>query len=292
MYVSLYVPVAMRPNHAGQLMVIVVALLALTAGCQSLGDSGPATETNATNTDTPETRPTGTNTTETEQNDTTDTLTESFAESHLRTLRQAGNASVSRAVRTPETDGYGYPPVSSWSRSAAGSFDDGRFYSQSRYPSLGASWATYQAANGTVFTISGGSGYTTRTANGSVDRTAPFELTAVNVTKLEHSGQGTVAGVNGTVYETSSVEAMGEAAFPGVDTANVTAFTATYVVDDRGYAAYQRLNATVDRGNQTTRAVKTVRISGVGSTTVEPPGWVDEAEAETDGEPNAPTDSQ
>jgi len=52
----------------------------------------------------------------------------------------------------------------------------------------------------------------------------------------------------------------------------------------RNISSYQRLTVTAERGNRTTRAVGTVRIAEVGSTTVEPPVWLDEAEAQNDGE--------
>jgi len=295
----------MRPSHADRIALVLVGLLAVTAGCQSLGGATPVTEKNVTETDATETNTTQTNVTETnaveanttetnvtdanssetesraEANTTANALTESFADRHLQALRRAGNASVERTVSNP-TDGDAAGPLLAQSRTAAASFDDGRFSSSAYLSSLSSGGVTYQTEDGNVFTISYDSGLTTQSTNGSVDMTAPFRLTDLNVTMLAHRGEGTVDGVNGTVYETSSFEAVGDDAFPGVNAENVTAFRATFVVDERGYAAYQKLNVTATRGNKTTRAVETVRITGVGSTTVERPGWVDRTDAKTE----------
>lgn len=253
----------MLPTHAGHLTVVLVAVLALTAGCQSPGGTTPTEGTTATPAE--ETPPT-------ETNEPANSSAPSLFERHERTIRRAGNVTVERSsVWT--TDYNGSSILLESGSTTRADFESGRVY-RLQQSSIADTSAVYRNETGAVFSLVGGRFVSGPEWNNTLRLDESLGPFPADESRLQSRGQGTVDGVTGTVYVLDDYEALESS--PGrTDPDNVTAFRTTYVVDDRGYVAYARMNYTVERNGSATAITATARTKAVGSTTVERPAWLD-----------------
>lgn len=260
-------PAARRPVLTLLLLVVVTA-----AGCQS--PTAPATETPRPDA-TPGAEPTSPSRWD--------------AETHEQTVRDAGNATIvfSKRLTGPAENRYGNGTViETWnqSRRVLVDFESGRA-SESFEPLGGTSYTSYRDETGATYQrYNHGGYYLGPERSDSIAVNDSLRPMPADVSRLDNRGRGTVDGVSGTVYVVPSFAVLGDGVYESVDPERVSRFNATYVVDDRGYVAYWRLNFTYDRGDVTLSVLESVRTTDVGSTTVDPPEWLDEAKAETDGE--------
>lgn len=250
------------------LLVVLVAVLAASAGCQSLSQTA-GTET-ATTGDTVETEP-ASSANRAVSNDTgADAVT--FFDTHERTLRAAGNVTVERSSSIRVVNDTGDYTSTSTSEI---DLQRGRVLRRTDYFQGGVANQrarhTYQNETGAVFVDFP----EWLAASIDVNRTIS-PLPVENESQLAYRGERTVDGVEGRVYVLDSVEALEADAYRYLQPDNVTEFEVTYVVDERGYVAYQRVNRTVESGDDIVRTRETVRFSNVGSTTVARPTWADE----------------
>jgi len=261
----------MRYGSVRRLGLAVVALLVLSAGCQSLGGTAPATETDGS----------GTGATVTEEpaapepNQTTDNGSDGSVQSpfdaHEQTLRDAGNVTVEWAstTRYPDSDVVGRSTDSSYRID----FDSGRairIATQARTDISGPAQTSYTYRNetGSLFAK-----YSLQSAP-SIDVNVTVSPLRANESQLVYRGEETVDGVNGSVYTLGSYGGLESEWYADPD--NVIEFDVTYVVDEAGYVAYQRVNVTRDWDGETVITRDRRWFESVGSTTVTRPNWADE----------------
>jgi hypothetical protein len=236
----------------------LVVLLAVSAGCQSLGG-------------------------ETSTSTSTDEESEiPFLETHESTIRDAGNVTINRSTTIQRTGESSYTDdtitvTDNQSTFAQIDFESDQLLVEQESLIGSDSTVVYRNETGATFErLDGGDTYLIHPTGNelTVDIDTMVELFATETTNVERRGQGSVDGVSGTVYMVSSPD---ELSFGTVDADNITSFRVTYVVGDDGYATYQRVNYTAERENLTVEYTETTRITAVGSTDVEPPSWLDEA---------------
>jgi len=257
-----------------RLLVAALAVLALTAGCQSVDesatpsvagtDAGPATPTAAS-------EPTAG-----AENGTVP----AFLDTHEPTLREAGTVSVviGSWQNQTATNGSDLPTFTREQTDRLQvNFTSGRAL-RSSDPLIGGTTVTYRTESGTSFAKAGDDYYRPK----QVDVNESTTVLYTNVSALEHRGRSTVDGVTGEVYTLDSKADLGPAAFEAFNGPNISSFESTFVVDERGFASYQRMRITFTHDRATVTRVWTVRTTDVGNTTVEPPAWLDEARAESD----------
>lgn len=263
----------MMPESFRWFAIATVALLVLSAGCQSPSGTSPAdtgqTPTSADPTDTESANRSD----EMATNETNDDAvrSERFFETHEQTLRDAGNVTVefSATTRYPESDLVGRSTDASYRFD----FDSGRAHriiTQTRIGISGPAQTSYTYRNetGSLFTK-----YDRRSAT-------RFEINATinpqlsNESQLVYRGEKTVDGVNGSVYTLDSYDGLESGRYADPD--NVIEFDITYVVDEAGYVAYQRVNMTRDWDGETVITRDRRWFESVGSTTVPRPNWADE----------------
>ncbi|MDS0259054.1 hypothetical protein NDI56_06575 [Haloarcula sp. S1CR25-12] len=252
----------MQPPFTHRSLVVLLALLALGAGCQA-PPSGPTTETE------PGTPANGAS------------VPQSFLDSHEPTVRVAGSATVNRTtlITRPVANGTESETLTQTTLLRV-AFERGRAFERLD-PLGGDGIVRYRTENGTTYErYAGGELYYGPQRSQPINESEALTPMLVADSALERRGPGTVDGVSGTVYVVTSFSALGEGVYDSVDPETVTAFNATYVVDERGYVAYQRLRFTVERESGTLTVTESVRTSEVGSTSVEPPAWLDEARAQ------------
>jgi len=250
------------------MFTLLLVVVAATAGCQS--PTAPATETPD-----PETTP-GAEPSSPSGWD---------IETHEQTVRATGNATIvfRKQLTGPAENRYGNGTViETWNqtRRITVDFESGRA-SESFEPLTGTGYASYRDETGATYQKFNNSDYYLGPERSdSIGVTDSLRPMAADVSRLDNRGRGTVDGVSGIVYVVPSFEALGDGVYESVDPERVRRFNATYVVDERGFVAYWRLNFTYDRGDVTIGIVESVRTRDAGSTTVEPPEWLDEARAQ------------
>lgn len=226
-------------------LVLVVVVLALTAGCQSL--NWPPGE---------------------------DTSTPSQFEKHEEALRQAGSATVNYSYRSTSFES-GNSSSTNKTDTTRIEFSTGRAL-QNHEPLRGDDRTRYRDEDGDTYTkMDDTTVYLSPSQSEPLDINGTISPFPVTESGLENEGDGTVDGFDGTVYVAASVEDLRDDQTQSLNTENVRSFRATFVVDDDGYVSYQRLNYTVVRDGVTYDIEETIRITDVGSTTVEPPEWLD-----------------
>ena len=265
----------MASKNSVSVTVALVALLALAAGCQSLSgtDSVPGTEQTATTVE-----PVGTETdsdsNQTESNDTVgDTGAVTFFDTHERTLRAAGNVTVEQSRSVTDVNG---PFDSSYNSTHAIDMARGQvlhtaYHFQGGVANQSGIRHTYRNETGAIFVRSADPGPLPINVNRTIE-----PLPVANESRLTYRGERTIDGVYGSVYVLDSFGALDADAYRYLHPENVTEFTVTYVVDERGYVAYQRVNRTVESGDDLVRTRERLRFKNVGSTTVSRPDWADE----------------
>lgn len=271
---------------AGQLTILVVALLAVTAGCQSPSGTAPETEPKRTETLSPgEHNGTGTSASsnntvssgsadDTESTGSVDPPT--FFDTHERTLRQAGSVMVFRSQVRVSSGNETLPNPPSTIHEI--DFDSGRVLKRTQIritdtPSRPRYRYTYRNESGALFHNSDRPDWLARNQNGTIDVNAAIGLVQADAYRLTRGNQESFAGVNGTVYVLDSFEALDSDTYDQFDPVNVTDFRVTYVVDDSGYVRYQQLNMSVERGENTTTIYEELEFERVGAWEVPDPDW-------------------
>lgn len=275
----------MRRGPSGQRIAVLVVLLTVTAGCQTLAGTAPAAERTATEQLRTETTPTAsdppadgneTGIERTRDNGSANETRDIF-DTHERTLRRLGSATVERSwARLSFNRSTGEPiPFRQFKTDTTTrvDFDRGRLY-ETTQSSLGETAVTYRNESGATFILYGGGGLSGPRQTDRSALNASLDLFSADVEQLDRRPD-TNGNTTGTVYVLDSYEELNDTA-ASADPANVTAFTATYVVDERGYIAHARLNYTIERGDSKTIVTSSVRVTGAGSTTVERPEWAKE----------------
>lgn len=159
------------------------------------------------------------------------------------------------------------------------------------------SWRHYRTTEGEVYTKREEFGMEARYSAGTGDDVlfnetsalAPTMLGNASFLELEYEGRGSVAGEEGYVYAARGVEAAPELLEP--ENGSLDAFAVEVLTTSTGRIAVVDVSFEMRQGEGTWAASEVTRYSAVGSTTVEPPAWLDEARSSTDGTEPSPTTS-
>ncbi|PSQ27832.1 hypothetical protein BRD03_06375 [Halobacteriales archaeon QS_9_68_17] len=110
-----------------------------------------------------------------------------------------------------------------------------------------------------------------------VNTTPSFEASLVDGLEWSQEGTEEQNGVGVTRYESTGVANVTALAGAGTDAENVSDASATMYLDADGVVRQYDLTYTVQEGDSETAVTYEVETTGVGSTSVEEPDWLDEA---------------
>lgn len=208
--------------------------------------------------------------------------TDSILAAHTEALDGAGSYTTNATIAI-----NGSGPVSG-TQSVSYLVDSGSDEAMLRQTFQGASVVQYTAGNTTYLRQTQGGNATYRVASepygdGFQALTPVNTSQAANLAGLgsvlgnvtyQQAGSATVDGVAVTRYEASGSDAINLGNSPG----NVTAFESTLAVaDDSGVVRTLTFTISIEQQGQTQEQDIEVTTSGVGSTTVPEPDWLDEA---------------
>ncbi|NHN46849.1 hypothetical protein G9464_04465 [Halostella sp. JP-L12] len=112
-----------------------------------------------------------------------------------------------------------------------------------------------------------------------VNTTPSFQASLVDGVEWSQEGTEKLDGVGVTRYESTGVANVTALVGAGTDAENVTNVSATMLVDADGVVRQYDLTYTVEEGDSDTTVTYEVETSNVGSTEVEEPDWLSEAES-------------
>lgn len=258
---------------------LTVVVLVVLAGCGGSTGPGPAQPTAEESTPTPVPPPAGLST-----DSVTDART--LTESHLDALD--GNSYTADLQRTVR-------------------YENGTVYSRTnathRVGADGTAWGSVRVDGARPLFLGGVAGgietWTNEsvsvseitTADGStyqrgVERRGPASFSAVyavfeslDLVTTGHTGVGAETRYHLATAEPSETNAFGLGGAPARNT------TLAAAVDGDGVLRHYELSYTTEVRGETVRVTRTMRVDGVGETTVRRPDWVDEALSETKNQP-------
>ncbi|WEL24780.1 DUF7537 family lipoprotein [Haloferax volcanii] len=268
--------------YSNRIPVLLIAVLVLLAGCAGGADVAPAAD--ADDTDTPTD---GGGSADTDASSDGDDFELSDPE---RLLRDAGSFTVSWSYAGVDADGV----ETAVTREFAADLDAERSYSRTTSTTDGQSDAggveQYVADGVTYVRVGGDDGATYTSYEGSTEVLA----TAIALSQaraygadddLTFAGTETFDGASVERYELSAAnEALilaGSAAAQGEPgTLEVTSFEYVVLVDEDGLSRHESwsFSGRMDDGSEVSGSWE-YSLTGVGSTTVEEPAWLDEARA-------------